>query len=198
MIGRFIFQYQFERWMPSGNQTWLAGKSTITSCFSYENLHVVGDFPRSHVWWPEGGGKTMVPWQPSSCTLPSTRGQWSTALVLWRSPMPERCGASFFGDGRDGHCGWCKWSLSSMISLAKCEMTGPLLPGLTIIGTSALLLPWSLQFLWSGWSEQLQGNAGAAMRYLQRIRDVGGTPEAGTPPTGTKQRQREISRKRGG
>ena len=28
-------------------------------------------------------------------------------------------------------------------------------------------------------SEELQGNAGAAMRYLQRIRDVGSTPEAG-------------------
>ena len=48
--------YWWKWWLPSGNQTWPAGKWTIEiSDFLYENFHsVTGDFFHCHLWLPEG------------------------------------------------------------------------------------------------------------------------------------------------
>ena len=109
---------------------------------SYENLHVVGDFPRSHVWWPEGGGKTMA------------------ALIL-HPPFDSRSMVNCFGALAVSYArevwgfvfwGWPGRPLRLMQMVIEFDDFARKVwndrTTLTIIGTSALLLPWSLQFLW--------------------------------------------------
>ena len=159
---------------------------------SYENLHVVGDFPRSHVWWPEGGGKTMAalilhpPFDSRS--MVNCFGALG-GLLCQRGVGLRFLGMAGTAIAADANGHWVRWFRSQSVKWPDHSYHH---------WDQCIALAMKPSILVVAEVNSFRAMLGPPCAICSAFGTLAARQRLGPPPTGTKQRQREISRKRGG